>query len=168
MVASSAPSICTATGWLVHALAAGSGVLDVACGEGYGYDLLARVANSVTGVDVSTETIEHAIARYWRPQVRFVQGDCAALPCDDASFELVVSFETIEHHDRHMAMMRVLRPGGVVMISSPNRPEYDCTLTEPSPYHAALSPRFDAGGRFFEVPQTVMGVLRDNFVFCTK
>lgn len=124
---------------LACTLAEGKDVLDVACGEGYGTDLLAKVARSVTGVDVSSEAIEHAIARYHRPQLRFLVGDCAALPCEDMSFDLVVSFETIEHHERHEEMMReirrVLRPGGVLMISSPNRPEYDRTLTEPNLYH---------------------------------
>lgn len=124
---------------LARELATGRDVLDVACGEGYGSNLLAGVAHSVVGVDIADSAVDHACEKYAKPNLRFVQGDCAKLPSDDASVDLVVSFETIEHHERHSEMMieirRVLRRGGVLMISSPNRPEYDKTLTEPNPYH---------------------------------
>jgi len=120
-------------------LATGLDVLDVASGEGYGSNLLAEVARSVTGVDISNAAIHSARKKYQKPNLRFEQGDCVQLPLESASVDLVVSFETIEHHDQHEAMLReirrILRPGGVLLISSPNRPEYNRTLDAPNPYH---------------------------------
>lgn len=124
---------------LARELSAGRDVLDVACGEGYGSNLLAGVARSVVGVDIADSAVDHARVKYVKPNLRYVQGDCARLPLEAESADLVVSFETIEHHDRHEAMLsefkRVLRPGGALLISSPNRPEYDKTLSESNPYH---------------------------------
>jgi len=120
-------------------LAKGRDVLDVACGEGYGSHLLATTARTVVGVDIDAEVIRHAAEKYRLPNLRFAQGDCAALPLESGSMDMVVSFETIEHHDQHEAMLReirrVLRPGGLLVISSPNRPVYDETLAEPNPFH---------------------------------
>ena len=99
------------------------GRADIACGEGYGSELLATVARKVTGVDISEETIAHAARKYARPNIAFAVGSCACIPLADASVDLVVGFETIEHHDRHLEMMqeirRVLRPAGALIISSP-------------------------------------------------
>jgi ubiquinone/menaquinone biosynthesis C-methylase UbiE len=114
-------------------------VLDIACGEGYGSHMLAAKARSVLGVDVAHETIIHAQQKYSAPNLRFTQGDCSVIPVATASIDVVVSFETIEHHLHHSEMLaeirRVLRPEGLLIMSSPNRPEYNKTLTEPNPFH---------------------------------
>lgn len=110
-------------------IAAGREVLDAACGEGYGSAFLAGGAASVTGVDLSTAAIAHAQSRYTaRRNLKFVAGAVTSLPFADASFDVVVSFETIEHLAPQAEMMaefrRVLRPDGLMVISSPNRPVY--------------------------------------------
>ena len=111
------------------ALCTDKDVLDIACGEGYGSALLAGSARSVIGVDVAAEAVEHARSAYMAtPRLQFKLGDAAEIPLADASVDVVVSFETIEHHDRHLEMLseirRVLRPDGILVISSPNRPVY--------------------------------------------
>ena len=106
----------------------GKAVLDVASGEGYGSALLAASAERVIGVDLAAEAVAHAQARYRRPNLEFRQGSCIAIPLPDASFDVVVSFETIEHIDQHEAMLaeikRVLKPDGLLIISSPEKREY--------------------------------------------
>ena len=113
----------------VAPLARGKRVLDAACGEGYGTFLLARHAGSAVGVDVSAQAIAHARTRYARPSLDFVAASVTALPLPDASIDLVVSFETIEHLTAQREMLaefrRVLVPDGVLVISSPNRPVYN-------------------------------------------
>lgn len=100
-------------------------VLDIACGEGYGSHLLAASARTVIGVDLSDDVIQHARMKYVTPGLEFRQGDCTCIPLDDESVDVVISFETIEHHDKHEAMLseikRVLRPDGLLVISTPER-----------------------------------------------
>src|SRR5689334_14207734 len=83
---------------LARDLAHDKRVLDIACGEGYGSDVLATVAAHVVGVDVSPEVIRHAKRQYRRANLEFSVGTCAAIPLADQSVDLVVSYETIEHH----------------------------------------------------------------------
>jgi SAM-dependent methyltransferase len=104
-------------------------VLDVACGEGYGSATLARVAAHVTGIDVSDAAIAHAREAYRdRPNLEWINASCTKLPLPDASFDTVVSFETIEHIEGQEAFLdevaRVLAPGGVFVLSCPNKVEY--------------------------------------------
>jgi ubiquinone/menaquinone biosynthesis C-methylase UbiE len=123
-------------------LATGKAVLDAACGEGYGSDLLARSASQVTGIDLSEATIQQARKTYAsRTNLRFYCGSVTQLPYPDETFDLVVSFETIEHltatdqikfiNEIH----RVLKPDGLFVISTPNRINYSDRACHINPYH---------------------------------
>jgi SAM-dependent methyltransferase len=121
---------------------AGKRVLDAACGEGYGSALLGEVAASVVGVDIDGPTIAHALTRYGNAgRVRFIEGSCTELPLPDASIDVVVSFETIEHlrqedQPRMVAeFARVLSPGGIVVISSPNKRLYSDERSYVNEFH---------------------------------
>jgi GT2 family glycosyltransferase/protein-L-isoaspartate O-methyltransferase len=124
---------------LARELVQGKDVLDIACGEGYGSHLLSDVARSVTGVDVAENVVAHAKSRYVRPGLRFELGHCAKIPLGDGSVDVVVSFETVEHHDKHQEMLdefkRVLRPGGIVIVSSPDKNEYTDASGNKNPFH---------------------------------
>lgn len=117
----------------------GKDVLDVASGEGYGSNLLAQVAVSVIGVEIDQVSVTHAQSGYGKPNLQFRLGDARALPLPDACVDVVVSFETIEHFYEHDLFIneirRVLRPGGLLIISSPERDIYSPTQQTPNPYH---------------------------------
>lgn len=106
-------------------LAPGRRVLDAACGEGYGTALLAAAGAEAVGVDIDDTTVEH-VRRHHRVDAQVA--DVAALPFEDGSFDLVVSFETIEHVDDPERALdelaRVRAPDGHVLISTPNATEY--------------------------------------------
>lgn len=107
----------------------GRRVLDCACGEGYGSRILAGRADRVTGLDLSAEAVEHARRRYGeRGNLKFVEGDCTALPFPDDAFDVVVSFETLEHIEGQQTMLaefrRVLGPRGLLILSSPDKRIY--------------------------------------------
>jgi SAM-dependent methyltransferase len=123
---------------LVTELAAGRSVLDAACGAGYGAAYLAEVADEVLGVDVDEQTIEYARMRYAGPRVSFEVMDVTALDLADNSFDVVCSFETIEHVVDGAAAVReaarVLRPEGVYAVSTPKAEQ---TTDQPdNPFHA--------------------------------
>lgn len=120
-------------------LCRGLDVIDVASGEGYGAALLAQAARSVVGVELDAPTVAHASAAYDRPNLRFMEGDARQIPCADATADAVVSFETIEHFYEHAAFLaeirRVLRPGGRLIISSPDRDVYSPAGRKVNPFH---------------------------------
>ena len=106
----------------------GLDVLDVASGEGYGSAILSGVARSVVGVDIDAISVAHAEASYRGQNLHFLQGGALNLPLDDASVDVVVSFETLEHvreHARFVAeVRRVMRPDGLFIVSTPDRTVY--------------------------------------------
>jgi SAM-dependent methyltransferase len=106
--------------WIAHRCG-GLDVVDMACGEGYGTDLLARRAASVTGVDANPDAHRHAKLKYTRPGVRFVRElvESYEEPCD-----AVVFLQTIEHVERPQEVLdhfrSMLRAGGTAYVSTPN------------------------------------------------
>jgi ubiquinone/menaquinone biosynthesis C-methylase UbiE len=100
-------------------------VIDLASGEGYGSELLAKHAKKVYGIDISQEAIIHAKNKYHSENLEFQIGDATEIPLPDEIADVFVCFETIEHHDKHKEMMeeikRVLKPNGVLVISSPDK-----------------------------------------------
>ncbi len=125
--------------YMARQLAAGKRVLDIACGEGYGTDILAATAACVVGVDIDAQTVEHARKRYVRENLSFAVGACEQIPLPDRSVDLVVSFETLEHTDQHEQMLseitRVLTLDGVLLVSTPNRAIYRAAGGLPNPFH---------------------------------
>ncbi len=132
---------------LARPLAQGLRVLDAACGEGYGSFLLAQTAAQVYGIDIESAAVAHARARYRAPNLSYLEGSVTALPLPDAAVDLVVSFETIEHLAEQAAMLaefrRVLAPGGVLLISSPNQPVYSGDGGGVNEFHVRELTRFE-------------------------
>lgn len=119
-------------------LVTGERVLEVGCGEGYGTALLGTVARDVLGVDYDALTVAHAAATY--PTVRFVRGNLAALPVASGAIDAVASLQVIEHVWNHAEFLgecrRVLRPDGLLFVTTPNRLTFSPGRDTPlNPFH---------------------------------
>ena len=143
----------------------GRRVLDVASGEGYGaYALQLAGASQVVGVDVSESVCQHASAKYGL-DVRC--SDATALPLDDQSIDVIVSFETIEHipqpSDFLAECLRVLKGDGLLVISTPDRDvysenghhnEFHCSEMSKTEFTAFLTQYFQTVTMFSQVIQS--------------
>lgn len=133
-------------------------VLDVACGVGYGSFFLCQAARSCQGIDLSPEAIGYANSHYRRANLRYAVGDALRLSLPAASVDAVVSFETIEHLPEPPAFLaavhRILRPGGLLIVSAPNALQFtravpprsnEFHVSEPTYEElvALLAPRFE-------------------------
>jgi SAM-dependent methyltransferase len=121
-------------------LVRGKEVLDLASGEGYGSMILAEAASRVVGVEIDPLAVEHARRRYAAPNLSFVEGsalDLRSVP--EASFDVVVSFELVEHLSDHERLMseisRVLRSDGLLIMSTPDRRIYSEASGHVNPHH---------------------------------
>lgn len=105
-------------------------VLDSACGDGYGSSLLAESAFKVIGLDIDEAVIEKANQKYGNSKLSYITGSIEKLPFDDAMFDIIVSYETIEHVNETIQnsflneIRRVLKPDGILIISTPNKMVY--------------------------------------------
>jgi SAM-dependent methyltransferase len=110
-------------------------VLDAGCGEGFGTVLLSDTARRVTGIDYSREAVKAATAKYQRPNLDFRQLDVYKLPGLDLRFDLITNFQVLEHLadpvDFLTAVRAALQPGGVLMLTTPNR----LMSVSENPYH---------------------------------
>lgn len=116
-------------------------VLDIASGEGFGSHLLAEVAAQVIGLDIDPVAVNHANHRYaaTTTNLNYQVASCEQIPLADASLDVVISFETLEHiHPQAQFLAeirRVLRPHGILLISSPNKHLYTDVPNHHNPYH---------------------------------
>lgn len=127
---------------------AGKRVLDVASGEGYGSFLLRRWgAESVEGIDVDEQTVETATRLFGGDGVHYQCHTAEQLPFEDHTFDVICSFETIEHLDHPELFLqeirRVLKPGGNIILSCPNDPYYYKQGTPGNPFHKRQYTYFD-------------------------
>ncbi|MFP5073060.1 class I SAM-dependent methyltransferase [Pseudonocardia nantongensis] len=122
----------------IAAECAGAVVLEAGCGEGYGADLLAGNARRVLALDYDAATVTHVAARY--PRVTPGRANLVALPVPDAGVDVVVSLQVIEHlweQERFLReCRRALRPGGRLLVSTPNRITFSPGRDTPlNPFH---------------------------------
>ncbi|MAT44343.1 MAG: hypothetical protein CL609_18580 [Anaerolineaceae bacterium] len=100
-------------------------ILDCACGSGYGSDILSNRANQVIGADVDFGIINYAKKNYPKSNIQFHNFSSIAIPYPDNYFDVIVSFDTIEHviDDDKMLLefKRVTKPDGIIIISTPLR-----------------------------------------------
>lgn len=116
-------------------------VLDDGCGSGYGtFHLISNGAQKVTGIDLSQEAIEYANQKYKNKDLNFMQMDVTKLNFNDNTFDTLTSFQVIEHIkevDKYLnEIRRVLKNGGIALITTPNKQTYSPNSIEPeNPFH---------------------------------
>jgi 2-polyprenyl-3-methyl-5-hydroxy-6-metoxy-1,4-benzoquinol methylase len=109
-------------------LVRGKKVLDYGCGTGYGTSFISEYCAQITGIDISLEAVNYAESHFSAPNLSYLQikpTEIAPLPFSDRFFEVVLSFQVIEHVQDISAYLReidrVLAPGGRVVIATPDR-----------------------------------------------
>jgi SAM-dependent methyltransferase len=113
-------------------------VLDAGCGEGYGADLLAAVARRVIAADYDEESVTHVRGRY--PALDAVRTNLAVLPVRSGAVDVVANFQVVEHLWDQAGFLtechRALRPGGSLLITTPNRLTFSPGQDTPlNPFH---------------------------------
>jgi len=117
----------------------GRRILDLGCGLGYGAEVLAPLAREVVALDRDRDALRHARVGRTHALGPFVLADATRLPFRDASFDVVIAYELIEHLNDQEALLaeirRVLPPAGLLLISSPDKDVYSGKLGQRNPFH---------------------------------
>lgn len=116
-------------------------VLDIACGTGYGCEIILREgqASEVWGVDINKQTIENNKLKYASlKKINFLEGSCFEIPFEEDYFDVSISIETIEHikyPEKFLCeLKRVTRPNGIIIISTPLN-NTESRLSPSNPFH---------------------------------
>jgi 2-polyprenyl-3-methyl-5-hydroxy-6-metoxy-1,4-benzoquinol methylase len=142
-------------------------VLDCACGSGYGSKLLIDRASKVIGVDISNDAISYAKEHYKDENIEFYEKSIDDLAFDDNYFDVGISVETIEHVTSEVALSFLkklafwVKPGGVVVISSPMLRYIDGKPYVTNPYHINEMPRSE----FLELCRVAMPDYKFHFYY---
>jgi SAM-dependent methyltransferase len=111
--------------WFAKEYARGKKVLEIGSGEGYGTNFLAQFAAEVTGIDYNKEAVEFASNKYKRTNLKYISADAADLRLLKKKFDLICSFQVIEHIPDDKAFLKdtreLLSGEGVFICSTPNR-----------------------------------------------
>jgi len=152
----------------------GMRVLDIACGAGYGAALMHTQGCDVTGADYDGDILSEA-RNIW-PAITFIEADAMQLPFEDHHFDVVVSFETIEHviagEQLLCEMNRVLKPDGKFICSTPNikytaHPPYHVKEYEPEEYYQLVRSNFsqvEVFGQYFSLLDRVFDLFKWKLV----
>lgn len=124
----------------IKGLVKGKKVCDIACGEGYGSALLASYADDVVGVDIDSNVISNANEKYKnRSNLSYIQSNALKTSFKDNSFDVIVSFETLEHLNEHNQLLdefkRILKDDGLLIVSTPDKDVYSEIDKEHNQYH---------------------------------
>jgi ubiquinone/menaquinone biosynthesis C-methylase UbiE len=113
-------------------------IVDIASGEGYGSYILSKIAKQVIGIDIDNKAVVNANQKYKANNLKYITGSADKMSLEDNSIDVLVSFETIEHHDKHHEMFqeikRVLKPNGILIMSSPDKKFYQ-NIQKNNPFH---------------------------------
>lgn len=137
-------------------------ILDIACGNGFGSKMLAiKSKGQVVGGDLSNDAIDNCSEKWKRKNLQFIQMDGTEIPFMDKEFDIVVSFETIEHTTKFNELIkefnRVVKPNGIIYISTPNK------LIN-SPKGIVINP-FHTQEWYYDELKTIIGNHFKNFEF---
>jgi ubiquinone/menaquinone biosynthesis C-methylase UbiE len=114
-------------------------IVDIASGEGYGSYLLSKISNKVIGIDIDESSVVNANKKYKNENLKYLVGSADEIPVESNSIDVVVSFETIEHHDKHEEMLveikRILKDNGILIMSSPDKKYYTDIPNKKNPFH---------------------------------
>lgn len=125
----------------ISKLVADKVVLDAACGAGYGSFEISKYAKKVRGIDISSDSIQYAKNNYSSENLKFNVASVTEMPFPDDEFDVVVSFETIEHIDENQQLLflkeikRVLKENGVLIISTPDKLNYSDKKNYKNEFH---------------------------------